>query len=274
MPWDGPDARIAIDDPRLCIEPEHGLVETDWYQALDAQSRARFGAEWMAQLLKYAIGFEAVLSRGLLQMAQNAPNRNAEYRYIMHEVVEEGRHSMMFQELINRMDADPRPVGPVDRFFDDRIATMGRHFPEFFFFAVLGGEIFIDHQNRELLRRPTAEVHPLVRRVVQIHVTEEARHVCFAERYLREHLPHIGVAKRALLRVLVPVILSEAARLMLIPPRRLVKGFSIPSRALRQAFGPGSAQRQKLVDTVEPVRALCEEHDLWWRPAWRLRQLA
>ena len=64
---------------------------------------------------------------------------------------------------------------------DDRMAAFGRSFPELFFFGVLGGEIFIDQQNREYLKRPRDAVHPLVRRVLQIHVTEEARHVCFAE---------------------------------------------------------------------------------------------
>jgi hypothetical protein len=267
--WDAPEHRIEPGDPRLCLDSSHSLAQTQWYSALDPVTRARFGAEWMAQALKYAIGFEAVLSRGLLTLAPNLQNRTAEYRYIMHEVVEEGRHSMMFQELIDRLAADPQPLGPIDRFFDDRIAMTGRSFPELFFFAVLGGEIFIDQQNRELLKRPSTQVHPLVRRVMQIHVTEEARHVCFAEHYLREHLPKIGARKRATLRLLTPLLLSEPARLMLLPPKKLVKRFEIPSAALHEAFGPGTSHRRTIARTVEPVRELCEAHDLWWPRAWR-----
>jgi len=33
---------------------------------------------------------------------------------------------------------------------------------------------------------------------MKIHVTEEARHVCFAERYLEEHVPRLGAANAAL----------------------------------------------------------------------------
>lgn len=274
VPWHEPESRIEPGDPRLALDPRHPLARTQWHRALDPSRQAQFGAEWLAQALKYAIGFEAVLSRGLLTLAQNARNRTPEYRYVMHEVVEEGRHSLMFQELIDRIDADPRPIDAVNRWFDDRIAQTGRSFPELFFFAVLGGEIFIDQQNREQLRRPAAEVHPLVRRVMQIHVTEEARHVCFAEHYLREHLPRTGARKRAALRLLVPVLMSEPARMMLVPPRSLVRRYAIPRAALGEAFGPGSEHRRTLARTVEPIRELCEAHSLWWPPAWSALGLA
>lgn len=266
--WDAPENRIMPGDPRLALDPRHPLARTAWHRALDPDTRARFGAEWLAQALKFAVGFEAVLSRGLLVFAQTLGNRTPEYRYVMHEVVEEGRHSMMFQELLDRLDADPQPVSGLDRWFDDRIAMNARRFPELFFLSVLGGEIFIDRQNRDELRRPRGEVHPLLRRVLQIHVTEEARHVCFAENYLREHLPRLGATKQTLLKVLTPIVLSEPARMILIPPKRLIERFEIPREALREAFGSGSEHRVTLERTVEPVRELAEAHGFWWPHAW------
>jgi hypothetical protein len=262
--WEALDMR----DPRLCIDPQHPLAQTAWHQRLDAATRARFGAEFLAQTLKYAIGFEAVLSRGLLVFGSTLGNRSPDFRYAMHEVIEESRHSQMFQELIDRIDSDPQPIAGIDRFFDDRIAMTARYFPELFFLSVLGGEIFIDRQNRDELRRPRDQVHPLIRRVIQIHVTEEARHVCFAESYLQQHLPALGARKRAALKLLAPLVMAEPARQILTPSAALVQRFQIPRAALREAFGRGSAHRRFLSETVEPVRALSEAHGFYWPAAW------
>lgn len=260
--WDAPEHAIEPGDPRLCIDPEHALARTDWYRSLDAATRSRFGMEWNAQILKYGIGFEAVLSRGLLEFCQSVPNGSAEYRYAMHEVVEEGRHSMMFQECIVRAGCDSQPIGYLQSRIDDRVAHWGRTFPELFFFAVLAGELFIDDENRRLLKRPAASVHPLLRLITQIHVTEEARHVCFAESYLREHLPAIGTWQRARIAWMVPVIMSDSARIMLVPDARIAKRFGIPKVALEQAFGRKSGHRQHIARITEPVREILQAHGM------------
>lgn len=270
--WDEPENRIEPDDPRLCIDPEHPLARTAWYQALSDADRSRFGRMWLAQTLKHAIAFEAVLSRGLLELAPRLPNGSPEYRYAMHEVVEEGRHSLMFQELIHRLGTDPLPVTGIDAWFDDRIAHLGQTLPELLFFAVLGGEIFIDQQNREQLRRPRGAVHPLIRRVMQIHVTEEARHVCFAEQYLHEHMPRTSWRQREWMAWVVPLIFAESKRIMLEPDARSREALAMPRAAMREAYGRGTPYRVRIAATVEPVRAICEQygmfqprHARWWR---------
>jgi hypothetical protein len=59
---------------------------------------------------------------------------------------------------------------------------------------------------------------------------------------------------------------------LLEPDARLIARFGIPRSALRTAFGPGSEHRRIVAAVVEPVRALCEQHELfrphhaaWWR---------
>lgn len=270
--WEAKEHALVAGDPRLCIDPSHPLTQTAWYQGLDDDTRSRFGMQWTAQTLKYGIGLEAVLSRGLLEFCQTVPNGSAEFRYAMHEVVEEGRHSMMFQECITRSGCDPRPMGYVQSRIDDRVAHLGRTQPVMFFFAVLAGELFIDDENRRLLKRPSATVHPLLRLITQIHVTEEARHVCFAESYLREHMPKLGPVARARVAWFVPLTMADCARTMLVPDARIVKDFGIPKAALRQAFGRGSAYRDDLARITRPVRELLHAHGLleprhlwWWR---------
>jgi P-aminobenzoate N-oxygenase AurF len=270
--WDAPENRIDPRDERLAIDPGHALAGSDWYAALAPEARTRFGLEWLAQVVKYGIAFEAVLCRGLLEFAQALPNGSPEFRYALHEIVEEARHSMMLQELIDRSGCQPHPLTALERLLDDRIAALGRSFPELFFFSVLAGEIFIDEQNREQLRRPSERQHPLVRRVMQIHVVEEARHVRFAASYLRERLPRLGFLRRERLAFTLPAMFSETSRMMLVPDRALCARYAIPPRTLRAAFGAGSAHRTRVAQMLAPVRALCEEQGLLRRRhalAWR-----
>ena len=274
--WDVPEHAIRVDDPRHCIGDDHPLANTSWYAALDPQQRAHFGLCSTLQQLKYGVTFEAVLSRGLLEFCQTLANGSLEFRYAMHEVIEEARHTLMFQELINRCqmvtDFEPQSVRGFDVTLDDAVARAGRTCPVQFFFAVLSGELFIDAHNRALLRAPRERVHPLVRRIMQIHVTEEARHVCFAERFLHEHLPELSSVARWRLQLVLPPSFAQAAQMMLVPPPALCERFGIPQQTLRRAFGPGSEHRRRLGRIVQPVRALCAEHglqstlsDWWWK---------
>lgn len=270
--WDAPDNAIHGSDPRFGIDPAHALAHSTWYAQLDAATRARFGLEWSTQILKYGIHFEAVLDRGLLEFCDALPNRSRQYRYAMHEVIEEGRHSLMFQEFIDRSGCDPKPLSWLQLRIDDRVAHWGHTFPELFFFAVLAGELFIDDFNRNVLRRPVEDVHPLVRKMMQIHVTEEARHVCFAESYLREHLPKTSTYDRMRMAWAVPVIFSDAARMMLVPDARIAEQFGIDKPTLDAAFKKNPEHRahlarvtQSVRDLMEPFGMLRAHHKAWWR---------
>ncbi len=270
--WDAPDNAIDASDPRLCIDPAHPLAQSAWYAQLDASTRARFGLEWSTQVLKYGIHFESVLGRGLLDFCDAQPNRSRQYRYAMHEVIEEGRHSLMFQEFIDRSGCDPQPLSWLQSRIDERVARWGRTFPELFFFCVLAGELFIDDFNRNVLRRPAADVHPLVRKIMQIHVTEEARHVCFAESYLREHLPRASAYDRMRIAYATPVIFSDAARLMLMPDARIASRFGLDKHTLRAAFKHNPEHRAHLARVTAPVREILQAHGMlrathrtWWR---------
>ena len=260
--WDAPENRIDADDPRLGLHSVHPLAATDWYRGLAPREQIKFGIDTLAQVVKYGIDFEGNLSRGFLRFCQTLPNRSPEYRYVMHEVVEEGRHSIMFQELINRLGSDPKPEAGLQRFFSDLIVSTARTYPGFFMCGVLSGEIFIDQLNRQVLALDRTQVHPLVRRVMQIHVIEEARHVCFAEHYLRDHLPQATRLERALMAYVVPILLRESARMMLEPDRRLQRAFAVPKATMREAYGPGTPHRTAVAATAEPIYQLFREHGL------------
>ena len=151
------------------------------------------------------------------------------------------------------------------------IVLLGKAFPELFFLFVLGGEDPIDHVQRTSLASGR-ELHPLVRRISQIHITEEARHLCFARQYLRERVPALSPLRRAILSVAAPTILHLMARMMLEPSPSVIRAFEIPEQVIDQAFRHNPRHRETIVQSLSKVRALCEELGLVTprtRPLWR-----
>lgn len=257
IPWDDPACAIDPADPRFELRPEDPLGATAWYRALPQPVRARFGLELLATFARIGLQFENVLQRGLLEFALRLPNGAPEYRYVMHEVIEEGQHSLMFQEFVNRTGLDVPGLSPLMQFAARQVVRLARTFPELFFLFVLGGEDPIDHIQREGLRNGQL-VHPLVRRISQVHITEEARHLSFARAYLRQHVPRLSRVKRTLLRVRAPLLLGEMAKLMMQPSPAMVRRYAIPKAVLREAYDSPAARAQRVAALRKP-RELCIE---------------
>jgi hypothetical protein len=255
--WNDPHFQIYLDDPRFEKTGDDVLGRTDWYRSQPAPLRARIGLHHVAAQMKIGIDFEAVLSRGLLEFTSSLPNGAPEFRYAYHEIVEEGQHSMMFQEFVNRTGLPVKGLEGIVGFTSRFVPAFGRTFPELFFLFVLGGETPIDHVQRTALAE--TDLHPLLRRVMQIHVTEEARHICFAKTYLREHVPQLGALRRFQLAVRAPIILSQMARQMLAPPAALVRTYGIPKSVVREAYLDNPEHHAQVIAGLEPIRSLCEE---------------
>ncbi len=253
--WDSPANQLERGDPRLSLRASSPLGQSAWYRALPAAQRGELGLETTCQVFKLGLGFESVLSAGLLNFARTLPNRTPEHRYVLHELIEESQHMLMFQEFIDRSGTDPVPVDALNAFVDRRIMATAATFPELFFFCVLAGEVFIDREQRAWLHE--AE-HPLLARVLQIHVTEEARHVRFAELYLRERLARLSSPRRRFLRAVLPKIYRDAQRMMLMPHDRLVRRFGIPRDVMHACYGPGTAHRDHVEEVAAPIFSMLD----------------
>jgi len=271
--WDAPDMAVDPDDPRFELPAVDPLGATDWYRSLPPATRSRIGLHRVAAAMKVGEQFESLLKRGLLEFAAKLPNGDPEFRYVYHEVIEEAQHSLMFHEFVDRSDIDVRGMSAPIRFFSRGVLLLARFFPAFFFVFVLGGEDPIDHIQRQALRDGDATMHPLVQRIMRIHVTEEARHLSFARAYLRRRVPQMNFLSRAILRVGAPVILGVMALLMLAPPRSLVRTYRVPRRVLWRTYVAGASARREAKDAVAKPRRLCVELGLVGpiiRPFWRL----
>ena len=265
--WDAEDFRIDPEDPRWEVF-EDGLASTAWYQEQPQGVRARIGLHMVATFMKIGVQFESVLKRGLLDFAAGLPNQSREFRYVYHEVIEEAQHSLMFQEFVNRAGFDIPGLPPLMRVGTRQVIRFARTFPELFFVFVLGGEDPIDHVQRQALRgrRP---IHPLLKRIMQIHVTEEARHLCFARHYLKQRVPELGVVRRTALAVRAPLILAVMAQLMMRPSREIVRTYGIPNEVVAEAYTRNRRHRAETVEALRKVRELCVELGIALPALWK-----
>ena len=253
--WDDPDWAIDTADPRWELAPDAPLAGTDWYRSLPPETRSRLGLHLIVSNMKAGLQFENILERGLLEYAFALPDRSPEFRYAYHEVIEESQHSLMFQEFVNRSGLDAPGLTWDLRLGSRMVVQMARRFPAMFFVFVLGGEDPIDHVQRTVLRSGR-EIHPLLERIMRIHVTEEARHLSFARQYLRHHVPRLSRWRRRALTVQAPVVLATMASVMMRPPRHIVRAYDIPDHVIRQAYGPGTPSRDQVRESLRKVRSL------------------
>lgn len=272
VPWD--DHVLDPADPRWELRSTDPLGATSWYRSLPAAERARLGLWSTVAKMKTGLQFENVLCRGILEYVDTLPNGAVEYRYAMHELIEEGQHQLMFQEFVNRSGIDVAGM-PLDARIGSRfVVLLGRVFPELFFLFVLGGEDPIDHVQREALR--TGDPHPLLESIMRIHVTEEARHLSFARHLLKDRVPKLGRVRLAVLSVATPLLLGEMGAMMLEPSRQLVREFQVPPEVLREAYTDNPEHQAAAAVALRKVRDLCTELGLTQgqaRRLWKARKI-
>lgn len=272
VPWDDPAYAIDPADPRFELPVTDSLGATQWYRSLPQPARARLGLHMIATFIKNGTQFENILKRGLLEYAAELPDGDPEFRYLYHEVIEEAQHSLMFQEFVTRTGLEVEPLPGYARWFARGLPRLARRFPELFFVFVLGGEDPIDHLQRVEVLRGKRWAHPLVQRISQIHVIEEARHLSFARAYLRRNVPRLGLLRRHFIRLRAPIILGNMARLMLEPSAQIVREHRIPPAVFREAYRGNPAHAHLRQECVAKTRALCTELGLLTWPydgLWR-----
>lgn len=262
--WDAPDMAISPDDPRFHLWSFDPLAATDWYRAQPPEMQSRVALHRVAMAMRIGWEFENVLQRGLLEYAFWLPNDRPEFRYIHHEVVEESQHTMMFQEFINRSGLDVVGMPRRMKVASGLVVRLSRLFPQLFFLFVLGGEDPVDHIQRRQLR--TGESHPIVERIMRIHVTEEARHLSFARQYLKRNVPKLSVLRRRALADIAPLLFGTMGRIMVYPSGRMARAYGVPRAELRRARRSPES-RQLLRDALSKPRRLCAELGLMTGPA-------
>ena len=230
--WDAPEMAINPEDPRFSLWSFDPLAATDWYRSQPPEVRSRVALHRIASAMRTGWEFENVLQRGLLEYAFWLPNQRPEFRYIHHEIIEESQHTLMFQEVIDRSGLDIRGMPWTMKVGSRAIVSLSRRFPQLFFLFVLGGEDPVDYLQRRQLR--AGDNHPVIERIVKIHVTEEARHISFARQYLKRTVPRLGFLRKRVIGLVAPFLFGTMSRLMCFPSSSLVRTYGVPRSQLRE----------------------------------------
>lgn len=256
--WDDPDFSVTTDDPRWTLPSTDALGRHPWYRAQSRDRQIAIGLIRQANIAKVAAQFESILVRGLLGYAFRVPNQSPEFRYCVHESIEECNHMMMFQEMVNRTGADLVGMPRWLRMLSSVLPLAAGPMPHAFFFGVLAGEVPFDRTQTNILRE-SAPSPPVLERIVAIHVAEEARHIAFAHSYLGRNVPLQPRFNRFMLALYVPVVMRLLCDAFLVPPRSFFARLGIPRSVRRQAFFGDPASRQALRDMFNDTRMLCHE---------------
>ncbi len=259
VPWDDPEMQVRADDPRFRLLDVDPVAQTDWYRSLPEAEQARVGLMRIATGMRIGWEFENVLQRGLLLQAFWLTDCEPEFRYLHHEVVEESQHSMMFNEFIARSGMRVTGMPLPRKVASAHVVRTARRFPGLFFLFVLGGEDPVDHVQRRHLQ--AGGLHPLVQRIMRIHLTEEARHLSFARQYVKREVPRLPRWRRTLLSLCAPVLFGVMTRMMVFPSRSLLRSVGAPVDQVRRAER-SDASRQLLVDATASTRKLVAEAGL------------
>jgi len=256
--WGATEFIVRRDDPRWVLSKSDLLGSHRWYQGQSSSRQIAIGLARQANIAKVAAQFESILVRGLMHYSFRLPNGSPEFRYCVHESVEECNHMMMFQELIDRTGVDAHGVRLWLRLLSSALPHSATLAPNAFFFGVLAGEVPFDRTQADLLRTDDP-IHPMVEQVVAIHLAEEARHIAFAHAYLSRNVRGMPRPNRFLLSLYVPLITRLLCNALLVPPRTFFAEFEIPRSVRREAFFSDPSSRRRLRDMYGDTRMLCEQ---------------
>jgi len=259
--WDSPEFAVVPNDERWVLPKTDPIGKHSWYQSQPLERQIEIGMWRQANVAKVGLHFESILIRGLMEYAFWTPNGSPEYRYCLHEAVEECNHTMMFQEMVNHIGADVPGMPRLLKWVQPVIPLVAGPLPIPFWFGILAGEEPIDHTQKNVLREGKT-LHPIMERVMAIHVAEEARHISFAHEYLRKRVPHLPRRKRFLLSLYVPVVMRVLCSAIIVPPRAFWKEFDIPRSVRKEIFFQSPEARLMLRDMFGDVRMLAHDTGL------------
>ena len=269
--WDDPAYAVDPTDPRWVLPEVDVLGRHPWYRALPVEEQVRVGLYRQANVTKVGLQFEQVLVAGLMTFCFDLPNGSPEFRYSTHEATEETHHTQMFQEFVNRSGQDVPGGSRLFHALAPVLPLAAKWAPFGFFYGVLAGEEPIDHVQKSILRAGD-DMHPLLQRIMQIHVAEEARHIGFAHQYLEHQAPKLGRVSRFVLSLVVPVVMRWLCNEILVPSRQAQHEMGIPRHVVKEIWFDAPESQRFLRDLFGDVRMLAEQTGIrnrWSNAVWR-----
>lgn len=248
--WDDPEYAVTPNDKRWVLPPNFDLGTSKWYQDLPREKQIEIGMYRYAQVAKVGSEFEEALIAGIALRNQTLPSSSEEKRYSTHEAEEEQRHILMFNEMANRIGSKPHGAPNWFRNFSPLVGYVARKMPVGFWAVVLAGEEPIDHTQRTLIDmgRNGLDIHPMLEKVMKVHVAEEARHIGFADRFQKQHIDKLTPLQKKLFAASLPLVLRLAANAILKPSKQAQQDMGIPKSVVNEVWWNSKTGRKNLQD--------------------------
>jgi hypothetical protein len=263
-PYEDIDWTIPTDlnDPRWVLDPENDqLGAHPWYKTQPLERQIEIGRVRFMNCIRTGAMFETLLVRSMMTYVTQLDNFDPQFRYCLHEMTEECNHIQMFQQLVNTIGEDVQgPHKHFSRLLSFTAFWMG-HFPTLFMVTILAGEEPIDHYQKAVIRAD-GDAPELVQRAVQIHIAEEARHISFADAWLRLNLPRTNAAKRFGLSLWLPLVMKIGATEIIVPPYQEMARVGVPKSVYIEAFLTGKKANQLMASYFNDMRRMATETGL------------
>jgi hypothetical protein len=252
-----------IDDSAFHLPPELlPLYGTTQWDAMDERARIAYSRHETAALCGAGIWFENVLMQVVLRHLSEIAVTDPSHRYLLTEVADECRHSMMFGEYIRRAGTPAyRPTLAAHSLSD----SGGAGHRAVSYLLILAVEELLDHTNRATMR--DERVHPVSRSIARLHVLEEARHVSFAKTYLAEIMTTLDESDRQLVADAAPALVAVVADLSVDPDVYAhlgIAGGCEAARANPRHRAAVVAGLSKLTTFLTDIGVIDDEHRAAW----------
>ncbi|MCX7619487.1 MAG: diiron oxygenase [Acidimicrobiales bacterium] len=264
-PFTDVDWSVPLDDSAYYLPPEFlPLYGTAAWAAMTEEERIAYSRHEVAALCSAGIWFENILMHLVLRHLYDLPADDGSHRYLLIETADECRHSAMFGELIRQAGTPAYQVSPLLRRLGNFLKATSRG-PESYI-AILAAEELLDISNRATMKDD--RVHPTSRRIAQIHVLEEARHMSFARTYIAEVWPTLSRFQRLVAMIRAPFIVRGVADALVNPAVYETLGIEDGYRQARK----NPVHRERVIRDLGRLTGLLEGIGVinrFTRPVWR-----
>lgn len=258
--WEAP-----LDPEKFFLPPPMvTLYGTPEWDAMTREQQRELSRQQLVNMLSAGIWFENILNQALLRGIMHTNPTSRSTQYMLTELGDETRHMVMFGKTIDRVGGIPVRPRLFQRVVINSLPLVFRG-PVLWGAALVGEEIF-DALQRQILDDP--ELQPIVRRLMRIHVTEEARHIQFARDGLRKEVPAMPWYEKVFVANLHGVGGLFYRMLFTLPVYYDRAG--LDGREMRRIARANPHFRQKCRESFQPLATFFEEVGLMGRLSRRL----
>ena len=209
--WDSPAVEGTFH-----MQPERmTLYGTELWDRLTADERVELSKHEVISVARVGLWFEVLLMGMLAAHAYDQDPASSHTQYLLTEIGDETRHSVMFARWADKYGGSDYTVHPLVHALGKVFRLVAPTGPSMWAGTLVAEEL-LDRLQREGMA--DERLQPLTRMVARIHVIEEARHVRFAREELVREMGELRWGpKRYFHRVFAALAAAIIARSLISP---------------------------------------------------------